>query len=138
MATRWKIFEKQGGRTSRYYKYTTKVVVISNQRGMLLSPATMELLGNPDRVLLLNDGNGHMGINPVTKNDPEYENAFTVQKPGRNDKNPPSSQAMSSVNCKKYLEMYHINPKAVFSTVSVEDGILVIDLNRYEPVNIRS
>lgn len=122
----------------KYNKYLDRVVIITTNKGLVLTPAALDLLGKPDRALLLNDGDGHMGIRPVKSNDPEYDNAFAIQHPGRNAKNPPTSKATSFMNCKAYLDKYNINSKLVFSTVSIENDILVVDLTKFEILKIQN
>lgn len=134
MSTKWKVFEKSGGRSSRYIKYFDKIaVIISSDRGMILTPPLIDLLGKPNRVLLLTDSNGNIGINPVKDNDPQSINAFAIQYP--RSKNP-TGTAMCFVNCKRFLLGMKLNLKAVYDQIYVDNDIIVIDTSKYKPLSL--
>jgi hypothetical protein len=135
MATRWNLFKKRHAGKGRYsHYYNSTVVVVSNNRGFLLTPAITKLLGEPKRALLLNDNNGNLGIRPVKENDPEWNNAFSIILPSGSS----SKGGMRLINCRSYIKEYKVQIKAVFTTVSIENGILVVNLNQYEPLIINN
>lgn len=136
MAIRWKVFKKVRG--SKYVHYAKKVVIISSPTGFVLTPATMEILGNPLKVLLLHDGEGHLGIRPVKETDPEYGNAFKVTPPGGNGYKDRDTLATSVISCKGFIKALNVNEKAVFSTISIENDIMVVDMTKFEILKIQN
>lgn len=133
MAIKWKLHTK-GTHAGKYRKYKDINAVICTSRGvLLLSPAIMELLGRPGRVLLYNDGKGLMGIAEAAKDDPFAESSYSVSF---NSKADPKT-AFGQVSCVSYTKKHKMTSGA-YVDMEMENNVLVINIKKCQILQVHN
>lgn len=116
----WRIYPKRpaGGKYSYYANKCCFLIVRSGNIKIVITPATFELLGKPERVLLLSNGENAVGLRGIKKNDPQFDEAFFISSTHKTD-------AMHYVSAQGFVSDNNLSPNTVCENVYLEGDVLV-------------
>jgi hypothetical protein len=134
--TKWKVHPKRhhGGKYM-YYRDTPCLLVTDSGKScatgrLYLSPATLELLGKPERVLLLSDGNGSIGLRGVGEKDPQYNEAYALA--GRRE------DYGRYVTANVFIRENGLKPNTVNTEVYIEGEVVVAKTDGFGPARYKA
>ena len=130
--SKWKVFEKRSrsGKYS-YYKSDPCIIVASNRRFVITYPL-FELMGKPDRVLMLSDGGGRLGFRGVTKKDPQFEEAYAFSTTGEGE------GAVHYLNAGAFIRENNLRENSVCKEIYIEDDIVIANKSDFQPARYKA
>ena len=140
MSSSWEIYEPRSRMAGGYSKYKSKVAVITRQTArekegntarLMLTPTTWSVLGEPDRVVLMSDGNGRAGLKKAEPGTDEWSQSHAVSKTDGKASDAEARQAghMRQVGCGGFLVSKEVPLNRVFDA-HMSGDVLVFVLNR--------
>jgi hypothetical protein len=129
--SKWKVFlKKRRGGKYGCYKDRVCIIISSSQSDpkILVTPALKKLMkdvGGIDKVLLLSNGEGMIGIRGVRLSDPQIE--FTYALSGKQER-------ISYIAAKSFIRENGLEPGTVCENIYFEGDMVVANKNDFVPV----